>query len=176
MTAFLESNGRVGRGLFAFRFFATLIVWAALATASLHYVGYAWPRAYQIAQFKADEGKAPEAPVASVAGAPAKPQAFSEELAGYNGHGLWQVSAFMAIVISIFGLGVTLIQVINRLRDIGWHGWLCLILLLPLVNILLLTGGYRGGLLEVVMLPVVLFIGALLFLPGKPARADAHGH
>ena len=98
MTGFLQSDGRLERGLFAGRFFVTVAVWALLAAGVLHYVGYAWPREYQLAQFQEDLGKTPEPPKA---GAPAKPIP-SLELAGYDRHSFLAVAIFLTIVISVY--------------------------------------------------------------------------
>ena len=140
MPAFFASNGRLGRGLFAFRAIITIAIWAGLALGALHYVGYAWPKEYQLAEFRADQDKTPEKPVP---GAPAKPQP-DYRLAGFDRTALGAVSVFIAIVVSIFGSAVLLIQVINRLRDLGWPGWYCLVMLLPLIDVLLLQRGYDG--------------------------------
>jgi uncharacterized membrane protein YhaH (DUF805 family) len=163
MPAFFASNGRLGRGLFAFRAIITIAIWAGLALGALHYVGYAWPKEYQLAEFRADQDKTPEKPAP---GAPAKPQP-DYRLAGFDRTALGAVSVFIAIVVSIFGSAVLLIQVINRLRDLGWPGWYCLIMLLPLIDVLLLQRGYDGVWCGIAATPTVMFIGALLFLPGR---------
>ncbi len=175
MTGFLQSDGRLGRGLFAGRFFVTVAVWALLAAGVLHYVGYAWPREYQLAQFQEDLGKTPEPPKA---GAPAKPIP-SLELAGYDRHSFLAVAIFLTIVISVYGMGTMLVQVINRLRDLAWPGWYCIVMLLPLLDVVLLQAGYspQGIWLKVIALPTVMFVGALLFLPGRAGSEDeVHGH
>ncbi|MGA2051956.1 MAG: DUF805 domain-containing protein [Opitutales bacterium] len=175
MSGFLESDGRLGRGLFAFRFFATIIVWTALVLGVLHYVGWEWPREYQQAEFRADMGKTPEPPKP---GAPAKPVP-SYELAGFDRSALGAVSVFLSIVISVFGTGTMLIQVINRLRDIGWPGWYCLAMLFPVLDAVLLQGGYSqdGIWLKILVLPSVAMLGALLILPSRAgSRAVAHAH
>jgi uncharacterized membrane protein YhaH (DUF805 family) len=175
MPGFLESDGRLGRGLFAFRFFITIVVWAALVLGVLHYVGWEWPREYQLAEFKADMGKTPEP---AKPGAPAKVVP-SYELAGFDRSALGAVSIFLSIVISVYGLGTMLVQVINRLRDLGWPGWYCLAMLPPLLDVVLLQGGYdpQGIWLKILVLPTVMMLGALLFLPGRGRlREEAHGH
>lgn len=175
MTGFLQSDGRLGRGLFAYRFFLTLVVWALLGISTVHYVGYAWPREYQLAHFEEDLGKTPEA---AKPGAPATPRP-SYELAGYDRHSFLAVAIFLTIVISVYATGTMLVQVINRLRDLAWPGWYCLVMLVPFLDAVLLQAGYspQGIWLKIIVLPTVAFVGALLFLPGREEEPEeAHGH
>jgi uncharacterized membrane protein YhaH (DUF805 family) len=246
MSSFFDSQGRLGRAAFAWRFFLAVAVWLGLVLGALHYVGKVWPKAYQRYEFRiemmndqlkttentpapaaANTTPAPAAPAAanttaapasapassaptaapaatsvpastSTAAATAAPTAASAaktpaapakepppdiRLSGFDRTALGNVSIFLSIVISAYSMAAVLIQVMKRLRDIGWGRAWCVLVPLTGVLLALLAIFDRDALQAHVVWPdglffaflagiLGLFVLALLLMPGRPPGTD----